>query len=781
MMAEEEPFADLLRQYRVGAGLTQAALAEKAGLSLRGLSDLERGLRRAPHRDTLLRLLDALHLDNRERAVLQQAARRRPGPACAVRSGETTASRVLPVSLTSFVGREREMADVGQQLAGARLLTLTGPGGTGKTRLALEVAAQVAGSFNDGVTFVALAAITNPELVASTIAQALGIRDLGGTSMLHRLTAYLQPRSILLVLDNFEHVVRSAPLVSGILGAAPMVKILVTSREPLHIQGERAYDVPPLTVPVETQGCTAEAVLRYGAVALFTERASEINSEFRLTEHNIAAVVEICRQLDGLPLAIELAAAWIRVLTPDDLMDRLEHRLTLLIDGSRDLPLRQQTLRATMDWSHELLNSAEQAMFRRLSIFVGGCTLDAAGAIACPDDPDVDVLVGVKSLVSKSLLRQREEGPGQARFGMLETIREYGFERLRATDELALVRRRHARFYVAMAEAAEPRLLDWEQVQWLRRLELEYDNLRAVMAWSRDGSIDDELGVRLAGALAWFWVLSGVAWEARGWIDAMLSIPCAAPPTRLRARALHAGARVAIVQGDAAGARAFARESAAIFQTLADQAGAGRALSAKGAAECIDGDYADARLSLERSVALAQKVGDKPGLAFALGQLGNVVEHYGDSAAARRFRQQAAELGRAIGDRHSLGIALAGLAHLARERGDLVEATACFHECLRLGTELGPSWRVLPRALGGLAGLACLSGEYAGSARLFGAAESLWDASGKRDMPWWREIFEADMLAVRRALGDGPFEAALAEGRAMRLEQVLASTVGPHT
>ena len=308
----------------------------------------------------------------------------------------------------------------------------------------------------------------------------------------------------------------------------------------------------------------------------------------------------------------------------------------------------------------------------------------------------------------------------------------------------------------------------------LRRLELEYDNLRAVMAWSREGTINDELGLRLAGALAWFWVLPGVAWEARAWIDAMLALPSAAAHTRARARALHAGARVAIVQGDPSAARRFAGESVAIFQALGDLVGSGRALSAQAAAECIDAEYTAGRASYEQSKLLALQVGDRPGLAVALGGLGNVMEHDGDYAAARRLREDAAASAREVGDRHSLGIAITGLAHLARLRGDFVEATHQFRECLRLGTELGPSWRVLPRALGGLAGLACLEGDYLRSARLFGAAGSLWDASGKRDMPWWRTVFDADVETVCDALGDESFAIAFAEGRAMRLDQVLA-------
>jgi predicted ATPase len=336
------------------------------------------------------------------------------------------------------VGRERELAEVEQRLARTRLLTLTGPGGTGKTRLALQGAAEVAATFTDGVIFSPLAAIGTPELVASTVAQALGIRDLGGESMLHRLTASLQPRSVLLVLDNFEHVLQAAPLVNGILLSAAAVKILVTSREPLRVQGEHIFEVPPLPLPVGSQHSPVEVVSQYGAVALFIDRGSEISSDFRLTESNAGAVVEICRRLDGLPLAIELAAAWIRVLPPYELMNRLEHRLTLLTDGPPDLPVRQQTLRATIDWTHELLNSAEQALFRRLSIFVGGCSLEAARDVAGGANLDIDVLVGLKSLVSNSLVRQREDASGHARLSMLETIREYGLEQLRSSGELAL-------------------------------------------------------------------------------------------------------------------------------------------------------------------------------------------------------------------------------------------------------------------------------------------------------------------------------------------------------
>ena len=784
-MRDEIVFGDLLRRRRLAAGLTQEALAERAGLSLRGLSDLERGARRWPHRETVLRLADALCLNGADRTALLQAARLRRDVAPAVSAHVPLASRALPAPLSGLLGRDRELSEVRQLLATTRLLTLTGPGGSGKTRLAIQLASDSAEAFADGVAFVALAAINDPQLVASSIAGALGIRDLGGRPMLERLSGYLHQKSVLLVLDNFEQVMAAAPLVSELLSAAFGVKVLVTSRESLRVRGEQEFEVPPLDVPEASDLVPFEAISQYGAVALFVNRASAIKPRFRLTHNNAAAIVKICRRLDGLPLAIELAAARIRVMSPEDILARLEQRLPILTGGPRDLPLRQQSMRATIAWSYGLLEADEQALFRRLSIFVGGCLPDAVEAVA-GDEPRPTVLSGLGSLAAKSLVRTHESTTNETRLDVLETVREYGLEQLEASGDLALIRRRHAFFYLALAEQAESMLLTGEQVRWVRRLELEYDNLRALMAWARDGAVDDEIGLRLTGALAWFWVLSGVAWEARGWVEIMLALPAASADTLARARALHAAARVAIVQDDATAARIFGEESALIFSALGDDAGLGRALAARGAAESMDADYQAARSSLERSLTLAKQVADAPGLAFALGQLGAVAQYQGDYQLSRSLREESAEVARQIGDRHSLGIALTGLAHLARLQSDFHEAAALLHKSLLLGTELGASWRVVPRALNGLAGLACDAGDYLRSACLLGAAGALWDASGKRDMPQWRAVSAADAIMVRGALGDQAFTEAVAEGRVMRLEdavqyalEALPETVAP--
>jgi predicted ATPase/DNA-binding XRE family transcriptional regulator len=761
-----------LRGFRVAAGLTQAELAEQAGLSVRGLSDLERGARRAAYRDTVLRLAEALHLNDVERAALRAARRRSDVTSAAVSTSPIAGT--LPIPVSSFVGRDRELAEVQERLATTRLLTLTGPAGTGKTRLALQVASAVSQVHRDGFLFVALGPISDPELVAPTIAHAVGLADAGGRPPLERVKAYVRGKQVLLLLDNFEQVLSAARLVSDLLATAPGLSVLVTSREPLRVQGEYEYAVPPLAVPDPQRRVTLECMPQYGAVALFVDRASAIKSEFALTEENAMAVVEICRRLDGLPLAIELAAARIRLLSPRAILARLERRLTLLTDGPRDVPTRHQTLRTAIAWSYDLLNANEQCLLRRLSIFAGGCTLDAAAAVCGTNDLRVDVLDGLGSLVAKSLLLQEDGAADESRFAMLETIREFGLEQLEASGELESIRQRHATSFVALAEAAEPKLVGREQVRWAGRLEADSGNLLEVLKWTRNGHIAADLGLRLAGALGLYWARWAIAWEARGWVEALLVLPTTATRSTARGRALLAAARVAILQNDVEAARSFAQESAAIFGEVDDLQGTGRALSVRAVGEIADGNYSAARSSCDESARIARQIDDRWGLAFALGLLGDVSRSQGDNDAARRFREESAAVARAIGDRITLGLALCGLALLARQRGDMEESRILFKEALVLGTEVGWSWRLIPRALAGLAGVATLTADYLKSARLFGSAEALLEASGQRDTPQWRAVFDADVAEVQAALEGGPFMAAWAEGRAMRADQAVA-------
>jgi predicted ATPase len=423
-------------------------------------------------------------------------------------SAPNRARHNLPSRLTSFIGREREVRAARELLLrdGVRLVTLTGPGGTGKTRVALQTTAEVLDAFEDGVVFVELAPIAAPTLVVPTVAQAVGVRDAGNRPAMEALEAYLRDRRLLLLLDNFEQVVAAAPDIARLLAACPGLKVLVTSRAPLHLSGEHEYPVPPLPLPiVGDPGSTAELAAN-PAVALFVQRAQEVRPDFGLTDENAATVAEVCRRLDGLPLAIELAAARIKLLPPRELLARLERRLPLLTGGPRDAPERQRTLRDAIAWSHDLLDDVEQVLFRRLSVFVGGCSIQAAGGVCVADaDLGFDVLDGVASLLNKSLLR-REDGPGgEPRFSMLETVREYALERLEACGETTAIRRRHAEFFLDLAERIEVELWGPDQSALLDRCEAEHDNFRAVLAWTQGAGDDPVTALRLAAGLAQFW------------------------------------------------------------------------------------------------------------------------------------------------------------------------------------------------------------------------------------------------------------------------------------
>ncbi|MBV9280805.1 MAG: helix-turn-helix domain-containing protein, partial [Chloroflexi bacterium] len=490
-------FGDLLRRHRLAAGLTQEDLAEHAGLSVRAISDLERATRHVPRKATVQLLLEALPVSERERGELEAAARRMSG---AAPSGEGPDRRLHAPAhpLTLFVGRERELAELGALLRRpeVRLVTLTGPGGIGKTRLALQLAASLAHAFRDGVCVVSLAHLAHKgpgygdaDLVTAAIAEAVGVRERGGGALADTLKGALHDRQLLLVLDNFEHLLPASSLVADLLAGCPQLRMLVTTRAVLRLSGERVFEVPPLAVPAAGTLPDLEVVGQSEAVRLFCDRAQAAKADFALTRENAEAIVELCRRLDGLPLAIELAASRSRVLSPRALLARLSGRLDLVRGGARDLPARQQTLRGTIAWSYQLLDEGEQQVFTRLAVFAGGCTLAAAEAV-CRAEGDLpgDVLEGLSSLVDKSLLGvEEQEAPGghtEPRFVLLETIREYALEKLAERDELLDAQRAHAAYYLRLAEEAEVELEGPRQVAWLARLEREHDNLRAALRWA---------------------------------------------------------------------------------------------------------------------------------------------------------------------------------------------------------------------------------------------------------------------------------------------------------
>jgi predicted ATPase/class 3 adenylate cyclase len=642
-------------------------------------------------------------------------------------------TRNLPSQPTALLGRERDVVTLVERLSHseARLVTLTGPGGTGKTRLALQVADDLRARFPDGVYLVALASITDPGLVGPAVAQAIGVRDTGGRPLLDVLRAYLCDRSLLLVLDNFEQVLAAAPTVADLLAAGPCVRILATSREALRVRGEQEVAVPPLITPDPRQTASLDALARNPAVALFVERAGAVRSDFMLTDENAGAVAGICIRLDGLPLAIELAAARVRALAPDAILARLDRRLPLLVGGPRDAPARQRTLRDTIAWSYDLLDEAERRLFRRLAVFVGGWSLEAAEAVCgAAVAPGMDVLDGLASLIAKSLVH-RVDGVGrEPRFGMLETIREYGLEQLAAAEGAAL-RALHASYYLALAEAAEWGLRSSDQGEWLTRLERDHDNLRAALAWTRGQPDPVEAELRLASALHWFWYLHGHLSEGRAWLGGALARGAAAGRTAARARALGAAGTLAWHQSDLVSARALLEESVTLGRQLGDDGIAAYALLHLVATTRDQGDLATARTLGEESVALWRDLGDTWGEAYALLWLGLVVRDQGDLARARALEEGSVRLARQVGEPRLLAASRLCLGSVLMGQGDHETAGAYLQQALAMLRQIGDLF-ALAQALNGLGDVARGRGDDLEAAARYEESLALWERLGYR-------------------------------------------------
>jgi len=583
-------FAHLLRRFRRAAGLTQEELAERANLSARAVSDLERDDDRVPRRDTLELLADALQFSTEDRAILDQTVRRARAASPPSRQAASTPSEPdantpdgLPTQPTAFIGREHAVEAVRARLLDpeTRLLTLTGPGGVGKTRLSLQAAAAARPAFADGVAFVPLAPISDPDLVLSTIARTLDVGEAPGQAIGDTLAASLRGKRMLLVLDNFEQVLLAGTPLMALLASAPDVKALVTSRSLLHVRGERVYPVSPLTVPTPPLP-PLEALSQYEAVRLFIARAQDAQPDFVVTNETAPAVAEICARLDGLPLAIELAATRTRLLSPDALLARLSNRLKVVTGGSHDLPERQQTLRAAIDWSYSLLDPGEQALFARLAVFVGGRTLEAVEAV-CDADGGLpfDALDGVESLLDKSLLRREVGANGEPRLVMLETIHEYARERLFANGEATRCERTHALYYLALVEKAAPHLDGSEQEVWFARLEEEHDNIRAALRWARDTG-ENAVGLRIVAATGQFWEFRGYWAEGRRQAEVILAANPARDTSddhvRARAEVLRAAGFLALRQTAWGAAEAFMEEGLSLFRELHDEFGESKLL-----------------------------------------------------------------------------------------------------------------------------------------------------------------------------------------------------------
>jgi predicted ATPase/class 3 adenylate cyclase len=683
----------------------------------------------------------------------------------------------LPQQRTSFVGREREAADVTDLLGHSRLVTLTGPGGTGKTRLAVKVASDHLDRFRDGVFFADLSPIRDPALVPSAVAKALVVREEPGRELLDTLSDHLRDRSMLLVVDNTEQVIDSGFAVGRLLDSAPRLTILVTSRIPLHISGEREYHVPPMSVPDRVPGSDLELITRSEAVALFTERAAAVHSGFQVTPENATAVAEITARVDGLPLAIELAASRLNLLTPEALLARLTQRLPLLTGGARDLPERQRTLRGTIEWSHELLKPEERRLFARLAVFAGGWTLESAEAV-CGPGLGSDVLEGLSTLVDASLVRHAELVGGEPRFAMLETIREYATEQLAASGEEPELRRRHAEHFRDLAERYDPgfffRIGGTGPEQGARgfHLDREYDNIGAALGWAADGG-DVATGLRTAGALSWYWQHRGRFSDGRGWLERLLSRHDPAIEPAVRIRALLPMGDLAFMQGQRDVGEMAWQEAVALARSIQD-----RTLLAWSLLDLADvptwaKDYDRAEAMLQESLATAEEGGDRI-LASEVGAvLGRLAYFRGDIATAGERYRQAVVVQRELGADRFLAINVGRLGDVEVELGEFDAAETHYLESLAKVHEAG-NVVITAIMLVYIAWLASRRGDPRRTARLLGAASRVTDETGggpRRDIiPVWPEAEDES----RRVLGDEGFEAIRAEGYAMNLAEAVA-------
>jgi predicted ATPase/DNA-binding CsgD family transcriptional regulator len=716
----------------------------------------------------------------------------------------------LPIQPTPLIGRERTLESLSRQLLRpeVRLLTLTGPAGTGKTRLASELAARHVGDFDGGCTFVDLVPVADPELVMAAIASALGVTETAGAVMTQVQHA-LAGRNMLLILDNIEHVIGAAPAIAELLGACPELTVLATSREPLRLRWERVYPVPPLGTPDLHHPPAPDVLAGYPSIELFVLRAQAVQPDFELTPDNASSVAEICTRLDGLPLAIELAAARAGIFRPQAMLHHLRE-LDLFSGGARDLPARHRTLRAAIAWSYDLLSTEERSLLRRLSVLVGGCTLESASIVGGPFGGQLSVLDGVVSLVEKSLLHQ-QSSEGEPRFRMLEMVRQFCLEQLAGDNELQAANDHLTEFCLGLAERAESFLVGPQQGHWLAKLDQEYDNLRAALHWTLEAR-QFSTGLRLASALWRFWYTRGLLTEGAFWLSELLRGTGDALGLEVRARALNAAGNLAIAQADYSRAAQLHHEAQRLHQQLDDRVGVARSLNNLGLVAQLQGDYAAASGLHEQALALRRELGDQGNIIYTLNNLGLVARDRSDQAAAHDYYEQALMLARELGDRSGEAILLNNLGELAHDAGELGRARVLYEQSLALKRELGDRrgmatsllnigkvlrdqgepleaaarcreslvqvWELglrldLPGCLEALAGVAALQGAPARAARLLGAAEALRETVKTVRPQTEQPAFTRTVARVRTLLGPTGFAVAWGQGQALPVPRIV--------
>ena len=680
-------------------------------------------------------------------------------------------TRHFPPALTPFLGRDEQISAIAQLVAApnVHLVTLTGPGGIGKTRLAIQVGERLASSFSGGAVFVDLSSLREPAQVLPAIGRALGLREVNAGSLVQQIHSLLAERETLLILDNFEHLLGSAAVVANLLGGSE-VELLVTSRAPLRVQGEHEYLVPTLLLPDHSQRTNAAALGTNEAVVLFVDRARAVRPDFELTDAIAPIIAEICARLDGLPLAIELAAARIKVLPPAALLSRLERRLPLLTGGRRDAPERQRTLRDTIAWSYDLLAPEECELFLRLGVFVGGWTIEAAEAVANPEG-NLDVLGGLTSLVEMSLVRL-DETESEPRFRMLETIREYAVDRLTEADEDAAIRERHATFYLDFAEAAEPELVRANQVEWLDRLAADGPNITAALGWLLEQNRIDE-GLRLSVAMRFFWLRRAPFGEGSRWLTAFLERPADGVSPRTRARALAAAGSFNHRLGRLDETRTLYRDALTLFREAGDLIGEARLLRNLASVAIDLGEFEEAESLLTESRAVADRNGNPRSVADVVGLSGTLAFAQGDYDQASARLKEASDRFRVLGDVASVMDASGDAAYMTALNGDAVGAATLFAESLSIAMDLEAPDRI-SWALLGTGNLAAAKGDAAQAVRLFGSAAAI-QQSMQRDLRPSVDLIQERILAEQRQqLGESEYKAAWEEGRTLSQERAVA-------
>jgi non-specific serine/threonine protein kinase len=779
-MQEQYSFGYWLRLKRKALDLTREALADRVGCSVSTIRKLE-DEERHPSAQIAELLAEIFDIPTNERTAFLRFARGDWKSAPSSRDEEapwripTKALEKpprsnLPATFTSLIGRDKDIAAVKDYLTNPdiRLVTLIGPGGIGKTRLSIASASKSLADFPDGIFFVALAPLDQPSLLPSAIAQALGYVEKSDLPAEKYLMEGIGNKRMLLVLDNCEHLIEDvAPLAASLLSSCSRLKILTTSREALQIPGEWLYSVPALELPKENSVVDVETISEFPALVLFAERAHAARSDFALNAENIRAVTAICSQLDGLPLAIELIAVRVKTLSIEQIAARLDNRFALLTSGSRIAPSRQQTLRATLDWSYELLTETERELFRQLSVFVGGFTLEALESVALLDS-DQSILDALSRLVDKSLLLVQQQD--QPRYRFLEPIRQYARDKLNETGEANLIQDRHLSYYLRLAEEGEPYLYGAGQQDWKNRLELDHDNLRVALAWSLESN-QIEAGLKMAGALAWFWLSKGHLSEGNLWLEKTLASGAGAQG-KDRAKALRASSILLTATGDYIRARAFAELSVELYREIGDNRGVGLALIDLGASLYHEGKREEAIESCEESLRLLQATGERWGIAYALVWLGDPLFRMGDIERAATSWEESLRLSQELGDHNLMAWSLGGLADVARLRADYQRATGMFKEALSLyqgaGDKIGP-----PFSLEALGLIAAALGDAKRAARLWGAASAWREAINEPLALVYQRDYAASVTQARTQLGEEVFASAWSQGHAMSPEQAI--------